>query len=88
MVCRSVADHRRAAYRGVRRHAVKRKEPVIYVANWFFLAFIGSIAMLHVVNNLAIPISIWSSQSVIPVPRASRARWWCNGGTANAVGFF
>jgi cytochrome c oxidase cbb3-type subunit 1 len=35
----------------------KRKEPHIYVANWFYLAFIVTIAMLHVVNNLAMPVS-------------------------------
>ena len=34
-----------------------RKEPHIYVANWFFLAFIITVAVLHVVNNLAIPVS-------------------------------
>ena len=34
----------------------KRKEPHIYVANWFYLAFIVTIAMLHIVNNLAVPV--------------------------------
>lgn len=33
----------------------KRKEPHIYVADWFLLSFIVTVAMLHVVNNLAIP---------------------------------
>ena len=42
----------------------KRKEPHIYVANWFYLSFIITIAMLHLVNNMAIPVSIFSSQSV------------------------
>ena len=36
----------------------KRKEPHIYVANWFYLAFIVTIAMLHIVNNLAVPVSL------------------------------
>ncbi len=36
---------------------IKRKEPHIYVANWFFLSFIVTVAMLHVFNNLAIPVS-------------------------------
>ncbi len=36
---------------------IKRKEPHIYVANWFFLSFIVTVAMLHVVNNLSIPVS-------------------------------
>ncbi len=35
----------------------KRKEPHIFVANWFNLAFIVTIAMLHIVNNLAMPVS-------------------------------
>ncbi len=43
---------------------VKRKEPHIYVANWFLLAFIVTVAMLHVVNNISIPVSIWGSKSV------------------------
>ncbi len=37
---------------------VKRKEPHIYVANWFFLSFIITVAMLHLMNNLSIPVSI------------------------------
>lgn len=42
---------------------IKRKEPHIYVANWFLLSFIVTVAMLHVVNNLAIPASIFGSTS-------------------------
>ena len=34
----------------------RRREPHIFVANWFYLAFIVTIAMLHVVNNLALPV--------------------------------
>src|SRR5215207_9804109 len=36
----------------------RRKEPHIYVANWFYLAFIVTVAMLHIVNNLAVPVSL------------------------------
>ena len=43
---------------------MKRKEPHIYVANWFYLSFIVTIAMLHVVNNLQIPVSFLGSDSV------------------------
>ncbi|WP_111428654.1 cytochrome-c oxidase, cbb3-type subunit I [Rhodobacteraceae bacterium DSL-40] len=66
---------------------VKRKEPHIYVANWFFLSFIVTVAMLHVVNNIAIPTSIWSSQSVILFPgvQGAMVQWWYG---HNAVGFF
>ena len=43
---------------------IKRKEPHIYVANWFLLSFIVTVAMLHVVNNLTIPVSVFGSKSV------------------------
>jgi cytochrome c oxidase cbb3-type subunit 1 len=52
----------------------KRKEPHIYVANWFYLAFILTVAMLHVVNNLALPVSLLGSQSYIAWPLPNE-RW-------------
>jgi cytochrome c oxidase cbb3-type subunit 1 len=66
---------------------VKRKEPHIYVANWFLLAFIVTVAMLHVVNNVTIPVSIWGSQSVVMWPgvQGAMVQWWYG---HNAVGFF
>jgi cytochrome c oxidase cbb3-type subunit 1 len=66
---------------------IKRKEPHIYVANWFYLAFIVTVAMLHVVNNLTIPVSIWGSKSVIVWAGVQDAmvQWWYG---HNAVGFF
>jgi cytochrome c oxidase cbb3-type subunit 1 len=66
---------------------IKRREPHIYVANWFYLSFIVTIAMLHVINNLAIPVSLWSSQSVILFPgvQGAMVQWWYG---HNAVGFF
>ena len=42
---------------------MKREEPHIYVANWFYISFIITIAMLHIVNNLAVPVSPFSSKS-------------------------
>ena len=65
----------------------KRKEPHIYVANWFYLSFIVTIAMLHVVNNLAIPVSIFGSKSVQVMAGVQDAmtQWWYG---HNAVGFF
>ena len=42
---------------------MKREEPHIYVANWFYLAFIITIAMLHVVNNLSMPVSFVGTKS-------------------------
>jgi cytochrome c oxidase cbb3-type subunit 1 len=66
---------------------MKRKEPHIYVANWFFLSFIVTIAMLHVVNNLSIPVSIFGGKSVQVFAGVQDAmtQWWYG---HNAVGFF
>jgi cytochrome c oxidase cbb3-type subunit 1 len=51
------------------RTLLKRKEPHIYVANWFYLAFIVTIAMLHIVNNLPMPVSFLGSKSYSAVFR-------------------
>jgi cytochrome c oxidase cbb3-type subunit 1 len=66
---------------------LKRKEPHIYVANWFYLAFIVTIAMLHVVNNLAIPVSFLGikSYSAFAGVQDALTQWWYG---HNAVGFF
>jgi cytochrome c oxidase cbb3-type subunit 1 len=66
---------------------VRRSEPHIYVANWFYLAFIVTIAMLHIVNNLAIPVSIVGSKSYSAFAGVQDAltQWWYG---HNAVGFF
>ena len=66
---------------------MKRSEPHIYVANWFFLAFILTVAMLHLVNNANLPISIFGSRS-FPVwagVQGALVQWWYG---HNAVGFF
>jgi cytochrome c oxidase cbb3-type subunit I len=66
---------------------LKRKEPHIYVANWFYLAFIITIAMLHIVNNLAVPVSFFGakSYSVASGVQDAMIQWWYG---HNAVGFF
>ncbi|MCM8558222.1 cytochrome-c oxidase, cbb3-type subunit I [Sphingomicrobium sp. GRR-S6-50] len=66
---------------------VKRSEPHIYVANWFFLAFIITVAMLHVVNNLAVPVSLLGTKSYTLFGGVQDAltQWWYG---HNAVGFF
>jgi cytochrome c oxidase cbb3-type subunit I len=66
---------------------LRRHEPHIYVANWFYLAFIITVAMLHVVNNLAIPVSIFGSRSYSAFAGVQDAmtQWWYG---HNAVGFF
>ena len=66
---------------------VKRREPHIYVANWFYLSFIITIAMLHLVNNLSMPASIFGSKSYPAFAGVQDAltQWWYG---HNAVGFF
>ncbi len=66
---------------------IKRKEPHIYVANWFYLAFIATIAILHIVNNLSLPVSLLSTKSVSVFSGVQDAltQWWYG---HNAVGFF
>lgn len=66
---------------------LKRKEPHIYVANWFYLSFIVTIAMLHVINNLSMPISFLGSKSYSAFSGVQDAltQWWYG---HNAVGFF
>jgi cytochrome c oxidase cbb3-type subunit 1 len=66
---------------------VKRKEPHIYVANWFFLAFIITVAMLHIVNNLALPVGggVGKSYGLASGVQDAMIQWWYG---HNAVGFF
>jgi cytochrome c oxidase cbb3-type subunit 1 len=66
---------------------MRRKEPHIYVANWFYLAFIVTIAVLHIVNNAAVPVSLFSPKSYIAWSGVQDAmvEWWYG---HNAVGFF
>jgi len=66
---------------------IKRKEPHIYVANWFYLAMIVTVAMLHVVNNLALPVSFLGikSYSLFSGVQDALTQWWYG---HNAVGFF
>ncbi|MDZ4778164.1 MAG: cytochrome-c oxidase, cbb3-type subunit I [Alphaproteobacteria bacterium] len=65
----------------------KREEKHIYVANWFYLAFIVTIAMLHIINNLALPVSFAGSFSYSAFSGVQDAltQWWYG---HNAVGFF
>ncbi len=66
---------------------LRRKEPHIYVANWFYLAFIATIALLHVVNNLSLPASLTGTKSfsVFSGVQSALVQWWYG---HNAVGFF
>jgi len=64
---------------------VKRRVKHIYVANWFFAAFILAVAMLHIVNSAALPVSFWKSYSVYAGVQDAMIQWWYG---HNAVGFF
>ncbi|HAD10055.1 MAG TPA: cytochrome C oxidase Cbb3, partial [Porticoccaceae bacterium] len=55
---------------------VKRKTSHIYVANWFFGAFILAVAMLHVVNSAAIPVSLFKSYSAYAGTIDAMVQWW------------
>ncbi len=65
----------------------KRKEPHIYVANWFYLAFIVTIAILHLINNAAVPVGLLEAKSYSAFSGVQDAlvQWWYG---HNAVGFF
>ena len=62
-----------------------RKVKHIYVANWFYGAFILAIALLHIVNNIEMPASLMKSHSVYPGAIDAMVQWWYG---HNAVGFF
>ncbi len=64
---------------------VKRRIKHIYVANWFFGAFIITVAVLHIVNSLAIPVDATKSYSAYPGVIDAMVQWWYG---HNAVGFF
>jgi cytochrome c oxidase cbb3-type subunit 1 len=69
------------------RTLVRRKEPHIYVSNWYYLAFILVVAILHIVNNLAVPVSLGSakSYSLFSGVQDAMTQWWYG---HNAVAFF
>ncbi len=64
---------------------VKRNTSHIYVANWFYGAFIITVALLHIVNSLAVPVTLTKSYSVYPGAVDAMVQWWYG---HNAVGFF
>ncbi|ELH4194652.1 cytochrome-c oxidase, cbb3-type subunit I [Vibrio cholerae] len=63
---------------------VKRKTSHIYVANWFFGAFIITVAVLHIVNSMALPVSMGKSYSIYAGAVDAMVQWWYG---HNAVGF-
>jgi cytochrome c oxidase cbb3-type subunit 1 len=63
----------------------RRKTAHIYVANWFYGGFILTVAVLHVVNSLAIPVTPMKSYSIYAGTVDAMVQWWYG---HNAVGFF
>ena len=64
---------------------IKRRVSHIYVANWFYAAFIITVALLHIVNNLALPVSMTKSYGIYTGAVDAMVQWWYG---HNAVGFF
>ena len=62
----------------------KRKTSHIYVANWFYGAFIITVALLHIVNSMALPVSLTKSYSAYAGVQDAMVQWWYG---HNAVGF-
>ncbi|PSH68229.1 cytochrome-c oxidase, cbb3-type subunit I [Phyllobacterium brassicacearum] len=69
------------------RTLMRRNEPHIYVANWYYMAFILVIALLHIVNNLVVPVSLGhaKSYSLFSGVQDAMTQWWYG---HNAVAFF
>jgi cytochrome c oxidase cbb3-type subunit 1 len=63
----------------------KRRVKHIYVANWFYGAFIITVAVLHIFNNLAIPVTLTKSYIIYTGVVDAMMQWWYG---HNAVGFF
>src|SRR5690606_23494671 len=64
---------------------VQRKTSHIYVANWFFGAFIVTVAVLHIVNSVAVPVYAFKSYSAYSGATDAMIQWWYG---HNAVGFY
>ncbi len=63
----------------------RRKVSHIYVANWFYGSFILAVALLHIVNSAAVPMSLFKSYSAYAGVQDAMVQWWYG---HNAVGFF
>ena len=63
----------------------RRRVKHIYVANWFYAAFIITVAVLHIFNNLALPVTLTKSYPIYTGVVDAMMQWWYG---HNAVGFF
>ena len=63
----------------------QRRERHLYVAIWFYIATIITVALLHVVNTIQIPVSLWKSYPIYAGVQDALVQWWYG---HNAVAFF
>ncbi|MBN8550621.1 MAG: cytochrome-c oxidase, cbb3-type subunit I [Deltaproteobacteria bacterium] len=63
----------------------RRREKHIYVAIWFYIATVLTVAVLHIVNSLEIPVSLFKSYTVYAGVQDALVQWWYG---HNAVAFF
>ncbi len=64
---------------------IKRREKHIYVALWFYIATILTVAVLHIVNSINLPVSFWKSYPIYAGVQDALVQWWYG---HNAVAFF
>jgi cytochrome c oxidase cbb3-type subunit I/II len=64
---------------------VKRREKHIYVAIWFYIATALTVALLHIVNGLEVPVTLWKGYSIYAGVQDALVQWWYG---HNAVAFF
>ena len=64
---------------------LKRRERHLYVAIWFYIATFVTVAVLHIVNSMAIPVTLFKSYSVYAGVQDALVQWWYG---HNAVAFF
>ena len=64
---------------------IKRRERHMYVSIWFYLATFFTVAVLHIVNSIEIPVSLWKSYPVYAGVQDALVQWWYG---HNAVAFF
>jgi cytochrome c oxidase cbb3-type subunit I/II len=64
---------------------IKRREKHMYVAIWFYLASFVTVAVLHIFNSLALPVSLFKSYSAYAGVQDALVQWWYG---HNAVAFF
>lgn len=64
---------------------IKRRERHMYVAVWFYIATFVTIAVLHIVNSMQVPVSFWKSYYIYAGVQDALVQWWYG---HNAVAFF